>query len=64
MVSIMPEQYCWSGIRSFHPQMEHALAAGDTTALTFETEAVLNRVEELGDLFADTLAVRQTLPDL
>ena len=41
-----------------------ALDAGDESALTFETAAVLERVERLGDLYAHTLTVHQELPAL
>jgi bifunctional non-homologous end joining protein LigD len=39
-------------------------ATADGDPLTFETGDVLERVDELGDLFADTLTVVQQLPDL
>jgi bifunctional non-homologous end joining protein LigD len=45
-------------------EIEGALEAGDETALTFETGDVVGRVEEFGDLYADTLTVQQELPDL
>jgi len=38
--------------------------AGDPDALVFETEDVLARVEEHGDLFAPVAALEQRLPDL
>lgn len=45
-------------------EVSDALDAGDAEALTFETDATLRRVEELGDLYAGSLAVTQTLPAL
>jgi bifunctional non-homologous end joining protein LigD len=44
-------------------EVEGVLDEGDAGALTFETDEVLERVDELGDLYADTLAVRQELPN-
>jgi bifunctional non-homologous end joining protein LigD len=38
------------------------LGAGDTETLVFDTDAVLARVAEQGDLFAPVLAVQQELP--
>ena len=38
--------------------------ADDADALQFETAAVLDRIETVGDVYADTLTVHQTLPDL
>ena len=38
------------------------LEAGDPDALVFETDDVLARVEELGDLFAPVAELRQSLP--
>jgi bifunctional non-homologous end joining protein LigD len=38
--------------------------AGDPELLSFETEQVLARVEELGDLFAPALSLKQQLPAL
>jgi bifunctional non-homologous end joining protein LigD len=37
-------------------------AAADGESLVFETGDVLDRVDELGDLFADTLTIEQRLP--
>jgi bifunctional non-homologous end joining protein LigD len=37
---------------------------GDEDALVFETDDVLARVEEHGDLFAPVAELRQELPDL
>ena len=45
-------------------EIDDALVADDADALQFETAAVLDRIEALGDLYADTLTVHQTLPDL
>ena len=38
--------------------------AADQSALVFDAADVLRRVDEMGDLYADTLTVRQELPDL
>jgi bifunctional non-homologous end joining protein LigD len=38
-------------------------AAAGGVALSFETADVLARVDDLGDLFAPTLALKQRLPD-
>ena len=43
-------------------EIDDACAAGDADALTFEAPDVVARVEELGDLYADTLTVQQELP--
>jgi bifunctional non-homologous end joining protein LigD len=43
-------------------EIDDALAAGDTDALTFEAPDVVARVETHGDLYHDTLTVRQELP--
>ena len=45
-------------------EVEQAVAANAPDLLTFETEAVLARVEQLGDLYAANLATPQTLPKL
>jgi bifunctional non-homologous end joining protein LigD len=45
-------------------EVEAAVDAGDEDALTFETAAVVDRVERLGDLYATTLSVHQELPTL
>lgn len=45
-------------------EVEAALDAGDREALTFEAPEVLDRVDELGDLWAPTLGLRQQLPVL
>ena len=45
-------------------EVRACLDARDASVLAFETEQVLGRVEELGDLFAPVLAVRQSLPGL
>ena len=41
-----------------------ALDAGDADSLTFEAPDVLERVEELGDLYAANLELEQELPEL
>jgi bifunctional non-homologous end joining protein LigD len=46
------------------PEIERAIDAGDEHALTFEAADVLERIDVLGDLYAETLAVRQQLPAL
>jgi bifunctional non-homologous end joining protein LigD len=38
--------------------------AGDPDLLTFETDAVLARVDEQGDLFAPVVSLRQELPSV
>ena len=43
-------------------EVEGALEAGDADLLTFDFRAVLERVEERGDLFAPVLSERQELP--
>ena len=43
---------------------EEVEATADGDPLTFETADVLDRVDEHGDLFAETLTVEQRLPDL
>ncbi|HMJ74089.1 MAG TPA: DNA ligase D [Solirubrobacterales bacterium] len=43
-------------------EVETALAAGDRDRLVFDPAAVLQRVEEKGDLFAPLLSERQKLP--
>jgi bifunctional non-homologous end joining protein LigD len=45
-------------------EIERAIDNEDESALTFETAAVVARVEAAGDLYRDTLTVRQELPDL
>ncbi len=45
-------------------EVEAALEAGDEDSLTFEAEAVLARVAEYGDLYADSLTLQQYLPAL
>jgi bifunctional non-homologous end joining protein LigD len=44
-------------------EMGEALAESEASLLTFDHEAVLQRVEERGDLFAPLLSKRQQLPD-
>ncbi|HEY7135347.1 MAG TPA: non-homologous end-joining DNA ligase [Acidimicrobiia bacterium] len=43
-------------------EVEDALKAGDPDALAFETAAVLERVAELGDLYAANVELEQELP--
>jgi bifunctional non-homologous end joining protein LigD len=43
-------------------EVEAALAAGDAGRLVFDSDAVLRRVSERGDLFAPLLGERQRLP--
>ena len=45
-------------------EVEAALESGDPSRLQFETDAVLARVETLGDLYAANLDTPQTLPTL
>jgi bifunctional non-homologous end joining protein LigD len=45
-------------------ELEEALVAGDAGALVFDSSAVLDRVEERGDLFRPVLERRQELPEL
>jgi bifunctional non-homologous end joining protein LigD len=45
-------------------EISDAVDAGDDDALTFDTAATLRRVEALGDLYAGSLTVAQTLPTL
>ena len=45
-------------------EVEAALEADDADALVFESDQVLARVEEHGDLFAPVLTVEQRLPEL
>jgi bifunctional non-homologous end joining protein LigD len=45
-------------------EVSDALDAGDPGALTFETADVLARIDELGDLYEDTLTLQQELPSL
>jgi len=45
-------------------EVERALTEGDPELLSFDSHAVLDRVEERGDLFAPVLSERQELPDL
>ena len=44
-------------------EVERCLEAGDPGLLVFDAEAVLERVEELGDLFEPVLRLEQTLPE-
>jgi bifunctional non-homologous end joining protein LigD len=43
---------------------DEVTAAADGEPLSFEAHEVLARVDDLGDLFADTVRVKQQLPDL
>jgi bifunctional non-homologous end joining protein LigD len=45
-------------------EVEAAVEADDADALVFESDQVLERVEEHGDLFAPVLTVEQRLPEL
>ena len=45
-------------------ELTGALADDDADALRFEADAVLARVERFGDLYAESLAGNQELPDL
>jgi bifunctional non-homologous end joining protein LigD len=45
-------------------EVSDALDSGDAGALTFEAADVLRRVEEVGDLYAGSLSIRQALPAL
>jgi bifunctional non-homologous end joining protein LigD len=45
-------------------EVEAALEADDADALVFESDQVLERVEEHGDLFAPVLTIEQVLPEL
>jgi bifunctional non-homologous end joining protein LigD len=45
-------------------EVEAAFDAEDASTLVFEASDVLERVERLGDLFAPTLTLEQTLPRL
>ncbi len=40
------------------------LESGDADALAFEADAVVERVAEHGDLYADSLTLQQSLPAL
>ncbi len=45
-------------------EVEAAADSGDGEPLVFEASAVLERIEDLGDLFAPVLVLEQELPDL
>jgi bifunctional non-homologous end joining protein LigD len=45
-------------------EVEEALENGDAERLVFEANAVLDRVEQHGDLFEPVLSQKQSLPDL
>jgi bifunctional non-homologous end joining protein LigD len=45
-------------------EVESALEAGERAQLEFDSEAVLERIDAHGDLFAPVLERRQTLPEL
>jgi bifunctional non-homologous end joining protein LigD len=45
-------------------EVEAAADSGDGSALVFEADAVLDRIERHGDLFAPVLELEQTLPEL
>jgi bifunctional non-homologous end joining protein LigD len=44
-------------------EVEACLEAGDPGLLVFDSQAVLERIEELGDLFAPLLTLKQKLPE-
>jgi bifunctional non-homologous end joining protein LigD len=44
-------------------EVEACLEAADPGLLVFDSDAVLDRVEKLGDLFAPVLKLKQKLPD-
>jgi bifunctional non-homologous end joining protein LigD len=45
-------------------EVETAMKAGDPSRLTFESDTVLRRVEQQGDLFDPVLTLKQRLPSL
>jgi bifunctional non-homologous end joining protein LigD len=45
-------------------EVESVADSGDGSSLVFETDAVLDRIERLGDLFAPVLELEQELPEL
>jgi len=45
-------------------EVEAAAESGDGSGLVFEADAVLERIERLGDLFAPVLELEQELPEL
>jgi bifunctional non-homologous end joining protein LigD len=45
-------------------EVEEAADSGDGSSLVFEADAVLDRIERLGDLFAPVLELEQELPEL
>jgi bifunctional non-homologous end joining protein LigD len=45
-------------------EVETVADSGDGSSLVFESDAVLDRIERHGDLFAPVLELEQTLPDL
>ena len=45
-------------------EVEETLESGDAARLAFESDEVLDRVDERGDLFAPVVELRQRLPDL
>jgi bifunctional non-homologous end joining protein LigD len=45
-------------------EVEAAADSGDSNSLVFEADAVLDRIETHGDLFAPVLELQQELPDL
>ncbi len=45
-------------------EVEHAAESEDAASLAFEASAVLERIEDLGDLFAPVLELEQELPEL
>ena len=45
-------------------EVRACLDAGDASMLAFDTEQVLARIDELGDLFSDAVTLHQRLPAL
>jgi len=45
-------------------EVENAADSGDASTLVFEADAVLDRIERHGDLFAPVLELKQELPEL
>jgi bifunctional non-homologous end joining protein LigD len=45
-------------------EVEAAADSGDGSSLVFESGAVLERIEDHGDLFAPVLQLQQELPEL
>jgi bifunctional non-homologous end joining protein LigD len=45
-------------------EVDAALESEDRESLVFDSERMIRRVEEEGDLFAPVLALRQALPEV